>query len=210
MSGLCWKVCGITSARDAALAVAAGADAIGFVLWPDSPRAVSVEAAASIARELPERVRRVGVFVDPSPHELEEAAERLDLDHVQLHGNESPTACAYAPRPAWKALRLAPGTSPEEALRQAEPFEDVTLVIDAAVPGAYGGTGEVADWTAAAYLAARRRVLLAGGLRPDNVGAAIEQVRPWGVDVSSGVEAAPGRKDEEKLEAFAAALEDYR
>lgn len=210
MSGLRWKVCGITNARDAALAVSVGADALGFVLWPGSPRSVTLGDAETIARELPERVWRVGVFVDPTPAELEEAAERIELDYLQLHGDETPAACAFAPRPVWKALRLGPGTSPEQARRQAAPFEEVTLVVDAAVPGAYGGTGRRADWTAAAHLAGIRRVVLAGGLRPDNVAAAIEQVKPWGVDVSSGVEAAPGRKDNEKLQAFADAVEGYR
>jgi phosphoribosylanthranilate isomerase len=210
MSGLRWKVCGITNAEDAGRAVAAGADAVGFVLWPRSPRAVSIEDAAAIGRQLPAGVWKVGVFVDPSPEELADAAERAELDFVQLSGDEAPQLCAAAPRPAWKALRLAPGTSPDTAQQQADAYPAATLVVDAGVPGEYGGTGRFADWAAAAHLATRRPVVLAGGLRAENVGAAIEQVRPWGVDVSSGVEVEPGLKDEHKLSAFAQALEPYR
>ncbi len=210
MSGVRWKVCGITNAADAGRAVAAGADALGFVFWARSPRAISVDDAAVISAGLPEQIWKVGVFVDPSAHELADAAERAGLDFVQLCGDESPELCARSPRPPWKALRLAPGTAPEAALQQADAYPGATLLIDAGVPGEYGGTGRTADWTAAAHLAARRQVVLAGGLRADNVGAAIEQVRPWGVDVSSGIEAEPGRKDENKLNAFSRALEPYR
>ena len=210
MRDLRWKVCGITNAEDAGRAVCAGADVIGFVLWSRSPRAVSIEDAASIGRGLPARVSKVGVFVDPTPEELADAVERVELDFVQLSGDEAPQLCADAPRPAWKALRLAPGTSVQAAQQQADAYPSVTLVVDAGVPGEYGGTGRIADWAAAAHLAAQRSVVLAGGLRADNVGAAVEQVLPWGVDVSSGVEAEPGRKDEHKLSAFARALEPYR
>jgi phosphoribosylanthranilate isomerase len=210
VSGLRWKVCGITNAEDAAAAVIAGADALGFVLWPSSPRAVSLEVARTLARDVPESVWKVGVFVDPSAEELGEAVERVGLDFVQLHGDEPPAACAWAPRPAWKALRVAPGTSLDEIQRRADAYAGVTLLIDAGVAGAYGGTGQAADWAGAAHLAGSRRVVLAGGLRPDNVAAAVERVRPWGVDVSSGVESSPGRKDMEKLAAFALALEPFR
>jgi phosphoribosylanthranilate isomerase len=205
-----WKVCGITHAGDAALAVQAGADALGFVLWPWSPRAVALEVAAEIAAGVPEQVWRVGVFVDATAEQLEQAAELVRLDFVQLHGDESPEACAGAPRPAWKALRLAPGTSIEQARGQADAYPEATLLIDARVDGEYGGTGEATDWEAAAVLATTRQVVLAGGLRPDNVAEAIERVQPWGVDVSSGIELAPGRKDRSKLAAFARALEPYR
>ncbi|HEX9698167.1 MAG TPA: phosphoribosylanthranilate isomerase [Acidobacteriota bacterium] len=210
MSAVLWKVCGITRAADAEEAVRLGADAIGFVFWAGSPRAISVEAAAAIGRDLPAGVRKVGVFVDATAEELREAAETADLDFIQLSGDEPPAACAAAPKPAWKALRLPPGTAATAAEALAAPYADCTLLIDAGVPGEYGGTGQAADWSAAARLAAHHRVVLAGGLRPDNVAAAIEQVGPWGVDVASGVEAAPGRKDPDKLRRFAAALEAYR
>ena len=210
MSGVCWKVCGITNVADAAAAVAAGADAIGFVFWPGSPRAVTIDAAASIADEIPDEVWKVGVFVDPSPEILGETTAGVGLDFVQLAGDETAASCAVAPKPAWKVLRLAPGTRPEAAQARAETYAGCTLVVDAGVAGEYGGTGQAADWQAASLLASHRRVVLAGGLRADNVGAAIEQVRPWAVDVSSGVEAEPGAKDESELKAFARALERYR
>jgi phosphoribosylanthranilate isomerase len=205
-----WKVCGITSEADADHTVAAGADAVGFVFWPRSPRAVSVDDASAIGAGLGSNVMKVGVFVDPSIDELEDAVDRAGLDVVQLSGDESPDICARAPRPVWKALRIAPTTPVEHALRQADRYADAVLLVDAGVPGAYGGTGEVADWEVAAELAARRRVILAGGLDAANVAAAVEAVGPWGVDVSSGVESEPGRKDADAIRAFAEALERYR
>ncbi len=205
-----WKVCGITNETDAALAVAAGADALGFVFWPRSPRAVTVAQAAGIGADRNAGVLRVGVFVDPSADELQEAAEGAALDVIQLSGDEPPEACVSAPRPVWKALRIAPGTSAEDAVGRANAYAGNVLLVDAGVPGEYGGTGELADWEVAAALTSRGRVVLAGGLEAGNVAAALDAVGPWGVDVSSGVEAAPGRKDEARINAFAAALEPYR
>ncbi len=210
MSGVYWKVCGITNVADATAAISAGADALGFVFWPGSPRAVTIDTAVAIADEIPEEVWKVGVFVDPSPEILSETSAGVGLHFVQLAGDETAASCAAAPKPAWKVLRLAPGTTPEAAQARAETYAGCTLVVDAGVPGVYGGTGQPADWQAAALLASHRRVVLAGGLRADNVGAAIEQVRPWAVDVSSGVEAEPGVKDASELKAFARALERYR
>ena len=210
MSRVCWKICGITNVADAVLSVTLGADAIGFVFWPGSPRAVTVDDAASIVSEIPDDVWKVGVFVEASSEVLRDTIAGAGLDFVQLVGDERAASCADWSKPTWKVLRFAPGTGSEVALLQAETYPDCTLVIDADVSGEYGGTGHVADWEIAALLASRRRVLLAGGLRADNVGAAIEKVRPWGVDVSSGVEAEPGVKDRSKLLAFARALEPYR
>jgi phosphoribosylanthranilate isomerase len=210
MSRVRWKVCGITNVADAMSSIIAGADAIGFVFWPGSPRAVTIDAAALIADEIPHDVWKVGVFVEASSEVLRDATAGAGLDFVQLLGDETAGSCAGVPKPAWKVLRLPPGTTPEEAQAQAEACPDCTLVVDANVSGEYGGTGQVADWQAAALLASHRRVVLAGGLRADNVGEAIKQVRPWGVDVSSGVESEPGVKDESKLQAFAGALEPYR
>jgi len=210
MSELRWKVCGLTTVADALAAVAVGADALGFVFWDKSPRAVSVARAGEIAGNIPSGVWKVGVFVNPTRDELAAAADAVGLDFVQLSGDEPAGDCVDLPRPGWKALRFAPGCSLQEAATEAAPYADCTLVIDATVPGEYGGTGRSADWSLAAGLATQRRVVLAGGLNPDNVAAAVEQVRPWAVDVSSGVESAPGRKDENKLRAFAAALEPYR
>jgi len=210
VSALCWKVCGITNEADACAALDAGADALGFVLWSRSPRAVDVQTAVELARQVPHDVQKVGVFVDASIEELEGAAACIPLDVVQLSGDESPEACAGITSPVWKALRLAAEISVQEANELAAAYADYTLLLDAAVPGEYGGTGEQSNWPMAAVLAESHRVVLAGGLDPDNVAVAIESVRPWGVDVSSGVEASPGRKDHDQLRRFAAALEPYR
>ncbi len=210
MSDLYWKVCGITNEADADAAVAAGADALGFVFWPHSPRAIDLDTASDIVGQVPEEVQKVGVFVDVSIAELNAAAARVPLDLVQLSGNESPAACAALARPAWKALRLSAATSMEEAAKLASAYADCTLLVDASVPGEYGGTGETSNWPVAAALAASHRVVLAGGLNADNLADAVDSVRPWGIDVSSGVEKSPGRKDHDELRRFAAALEPYR
>jgi phosphoribosylanthranilate isomerase len=195
------KICGITTAEDGRAAVAAGADALGFVFWPKSPRYVTPEAAAAITAELPPFVVRVGVFVDAPGEELERTADVAGLDLLQLHGQESPDAFAALPRRALKALRVGDGFRAAEALAYARSAAGVLL--DTHRPDAPGGTGRVFDWKAVQGL--RERVpflILAGGLNPDNVAGAIEAVDPHGVDVSSGVESEPGRKDEEKLRAF--------
>ncbi len=210
MSGLYWKVCGITNEADARAAVAAGANALGFVFWPHSPRLIDLDTAAEVARQVPESVHKVGVFVDASIEELAAAATRVPLDLVQLSGDESPEVCAAAPRPSWKALRLSTETSAEEAAERASAYADCTLLLDASVPGEYGGTGEKSNWPVAAALAGSHCVVLAGGLNVDNLAVAVESVRPWGIDVSSGVEESPGRKDHDELRRFAVALEAYR
>ena len=197
------KVCGITSQDDAALAVAAGADAIGFVFWPRSPRAVSPEHAATIARQLPEAVLRVGVFVDASSEEMTGVADTVGLDLLQLHGEEPPSALAGLPRPVLKAIRVGHGFSQDEALRYVA--SAAGILVDTRLPGEplRGGTGVPFDWSLVKGLAERVAFLvLAGGLGPSNVAEAIRAVRPHAVDVSSGVEAAPGRKDPEKVRAF--------
>ncbi len=210
MSPLYWKVCGITNEADARAAVVAGANALGFVFWSQSPRAIDLDTAAEVARQVPEDVETVGVFVDASVGEMNAAAARVPLDVVQLCGDESPAACAATARPSWKALRLSTETSVEEAAELASAYADCTLLLDGSVPGEYGGTGEKTNWPVAAALAESHRVVLAGGLSVDNLAAAVESVRPWGIDVSSGVEESPGRKDHDKLRRFALALEPYR
>ena len=198
------KVCGITSPVDAALAVDAGADAIGLVFWSRSPRAVSSERAVTIARVLPEAVLRVGVFVDASADEMRRVAESVGLDLLQLHGEEPPEALARLPRPVLKAVRVGPGFSRDEALRYLATAAGILL--DTRLPGQRGGTGVPFDWSLVKGLAERVPFLvLAGGLDPSNVAEAIRAVRPHAVDVSSGVEASPGRKDPEKVRAFVVA-----
>ena len=205
-----WKVCGITSREDAAAAVAAGADAIGLVFYPPSPRAVDFETAAEIAASLPDETWRIGVFVDAARDRMTTAIEEVGLDFLQLHGDEKPESTRDLPRHAFKALRLAADATPDEARTLADGYPDCTLLVDTASSSLYGGTGVPSNWAAAAALARRHRLMRAGGLTADNVGDAVRRVRPWAVDVSSGVESSPGRKDEGKLRAFARALEELR
>lgn len=211
--GLRWKVCGITSVADAAAAVEAGADAVGFIFYPQSPRAVGPETAAEIAAGLPAGVQRVGVFVDVLPDDMLAIADTVGLDVLQLSGDEPPAICEGLRLPAWKALRLPRNGSVVVAAAAeslAASYPHCTLLVDAHVEGLFGGTGRSANWRVAAQLASRRRLVLAGGLRPDNVAEAVAAVGPWGVDVASGVESAPGQKDPERLRRFAGALEPYR
>ena len=194
------KVCGITSEEDVRAAAAAGADAIGLVFWPNSPRAVGIEAARRIAAAAPPSVVRVGVFVDAPAEEIGRTVEAVGLDLVQLHGDERPELLERLPRRAWKVLRVGAELTAGDVAPWARA---AGLLLDARVEGTLGGTGRSFDWTLAA--AVRERIgflVLAGGLEARNVGRAVELVRPDGVDVSSGVESAPGRKDVAKLRAF--------
>lgn len=203
------KVCGITSSDDAGAALAAGADALGFVLWPGSPRAVDLERARGIARSLPPFVLRVGVFVDASREELERSADFVGLDVLQLHGDEPPELVAALPRRTLKAVRVGPGFEPQHALRYLGAASG--LLLDTRSDAAPGGSGRRFDWSLArAVRAAAPFLVLAGGLDAGNVAEAIAAVRPDAVDVSSGVEAVPGRKDASKLRAFVAAVEGAR
>lgn len=199
------KICGLTSAEDARVAVEAGADAVGFVFWPKSPRAVDAATVRAIAATLPPSIVRVGVFVDASPEEMARVADEARLDLLQLHGDEAPAAVGALCRPAWKALRVGPGFTARDAARWTGRVAG--LLLDTRSAAAPGGTGESFDWT----LAARARestgfLMLAGGLTPENVERAIGLARPDGVDVSSGVESAPGRKDAGKVRAFVSAV----
>jgi phosphoribosylanthranilate isomerase len=197
------KVCGITRAEDAALAAACGASAIGFVFWDRSPRAVSIEAAVEAAGAAPRGVLRVGVFVNALPHVVRRYVSRVPLDVVQLHGDEPVEWADAFGRPVIKAVN--PADRAHEAWLVSPP-EAATLLVDAVDRQRRGGTGELADWEAARALARRRPVVLAGGLRPENVGEAVAAVRPYALDVSSGVEASPGVKDPARLRAFFEAL----
>jgi len=192
------KVCGITTIEDASHAAACGADALGFVFFAKSPRCVSPEAARGIIAELPPFVSAVGLFVNEDPERIRQVADFCGLDVIQLHGDEAPADCAFPPRRVVKALRVRDAAS----LAGDEAFSVSALLLDAWVAGVYGGTGESFSWDLAAEVARRRPVILAGGLTPANVAEAVRQVRPYAVDVSSGVEAAPGRKDPAKVEAF--------
>jgi indole-3-glycerol phosphate synthase/phosphoribosylanthranilate isomerase len=205
------KVCGITSLEDARTVVAAGADAVGFVFWPNSPRAVDAATARSIAAALPPFVLRVGVFVDAPVEEMRRVADLVGLDMVQLHGSEPPAAVAQAPRRAVKAVRVGPGFRPEDALRYDGAAAGLLLDTRAEGDERPGGTGARFDWSQALPVREGTSFLvLAGGLTPENVGEAIAAVRPDAVDVSTGVESAPGRKDPAKVRAFVDAVRSRR
>jgi phosphoribosylanthranilate isomerase len=195
------KICGITSAEDAAAAADAGADAVGFVFWPGSPRCVDAHRARSIGACLPASIARVGVFVDACHEELTRTADEAALDLLQLHGDEAPDAFVDLPRRAWKALRVGKDFAPQSALRYAR--RAAGLLLDGWAADRPGGTGRSFDWARVQPLRAQLRfVILAGGLTPDNVARAVALAAPDGVDVSSGVEAEPGRKDHARLRAF--------
>ncbi len=193
------KICGITSVEDAQAAVAAGADAIGLVFHRGSPRYVSVENAARIVASLPPFVTPVALFVDPDRELVESTIERTGVAMLQFHGEELPAECSGFGRPWIKAGRVRAGF---DMLAFAEQYRDASgLLLDAWSADAPGGTGQTFDWSRVPPQLARR-MILAGGLHDGNVGEAIRALRPYAVDVSSGVEASPGRKDGARIEAF--------
>jgi len=203
MSNVRSKICGITRIEDALAAAEAGADAIGFVFYAKSPRAVDVRQARAIIAELPPFVTTVGLFVNASRCELNEILEVVPLDLLQFHGDETPQDCEGYHRPWIKALRVRPGDDLEAACQLYAGARGILL--DTYVAGVPGGTGEAFDWSLVpAHLS--KPIILAGGLSADNVGQAIAQVRPYAVDVSGGVEQAKGIKDAAKIEAFKRAV----
>lgn len=201
------KICGITRIEDALAAVEAGADAIGLVFYGKSPRAVGVEQAAAIVQALPPFVTTVGLFVDMPRDQLQQLLQRLPLDLLQFHGDESPADCEGHGRPYIKALRVRPG---EDVAAAMAPYSGARgILLDTFVEGVPGGTGASFDWSLVPENAAKP-IILAGGLDADNVAAAIRQVRPYAVDVSGGVEASKGIKDAGKIRAFVQAVRDAR
>jgi phosphoribosylanthranilate isomerase len=197
------KICGVTRREDADLAVELGAAALGFVFWKGSPRLIPLDRARAIARGLQPFVERVGVFVDEDVEAVAATAEAVPLSAVQLHGDEDVAVAGALARPVIKAVSPAHGRAAEVASRW-PPW--ILLLVDVHDPSRRGGTGEVADWDWAAELAALRPIVLSGGLRAENVEQAVTKVRPYGLDVSSGVERAPGIKDAAKLKDFFAAV----
>lgn len=193
------KICGITNQTDALFAAQVGADALGFVFYTPSPRAVSAASVASIVSHLPAFVTTTGLFVNATAAEVSEVLAVAELDLLQFHGDETPEFCESFGRPYIKALRMRPelDIAAEAARYQAARG----ILLDAYVPGVPGGTGKVFDWESIPSDLAKP-LILAGGLGVDNVRMAIEQVRPWAVDVSGGVEAAHGIKDHDKVAAF--------
>ncbi|MEW6543332.1 MAG: phosphoribosylanthranilate isomerase [Nitrospirota bacterium] len=200
------KICGITNREDARAAVEAGADALGFIFHRESPRYVEADVVCRIVAGLPPFVLPVGVFVNEDLKKVRDLMDGCGLALAQLHGEETSAYCESLGRPVMKGLRLRDRGS---LLALAE-YKGRALVrafvVDAFSQAAYGGTGQVADWNLAAEVARSAPVLLAGGLTAQNVGEAIRQVRPYGVDVSSGVEASPGRKDPARIAAFIQAV----
>jgi phosphoribosylanthranilate isomerase len=199
------KICGIKSLADAFAAVEVGADYLGFNFYPKSVRFIETPefiAIANVMRKEKPSIKLVGVFVNSSAGEIRSLLKTDAMDLVQLHGDESPEFCASIGNKAFKAYRGVPNTNSNAFIRNEAP----TLMIDAAVTGSYGGTGRIADWSAAALLAKRYPLLLAGGLNPDNVADAVRRVDPWGVDVASGVESSPGKKDFDKMRSFVQAV----
>lgn len=193
------KVCGITSREDAWAAVEAGADALGFIFVKGTPRHIEPEAAAAIVAQMPPFVATVGVFIDRTPEEIDRIVSATGLSLAQLHGAESPADCGRLRVPFVKVIRVQ-GEHDLEALRtypQARAF-----LLDTYVADRPGGTGRTFPWEIAAKAVRQARVILSGGLTPDNVAIAVTQVRPYAVDVCSGVEASPGRKDHQKVREF--------
>lgn len=192
------KICGITNLEDAEAAVAFGADALGFIFYKKSPRYIDPLRAAAITRALPPFVIKVGVFVDEALEEVSRVREDASLDRVQLHGDETPGYCAEASPGVIKAFRIR-GRADIERLAL---YDVSAFLLDTYVDGVPGGTGEAFNWEIAVEASALRRIILSGGLTPGNVAMAIKTVRPYAVDVSSGVEAGPGKKDLEKMKKF--------
>ncbi len=196
------KICGITNVEDAKIAVAAGADALGFVMYRKSPRFVEAAAVKRIVAGLPPFVLPVGVFVNEELDLVRSLMDECGLALAQLHGEETGSYCQDLGRPVMKALRLKDrGTF--LALAEFQGRATVRgVLLDAFSNQAYGGTGQTVDWTLAQEAAQSTPIILAGGLTPANVAEAITYVRPYGVDVSSGVELSPGKKDHDKVKAF--------
>jgi phosphoribosylanthranilate isomerase len=194
------KICGICRVEDGRAAAAAGASAIGIVFWPGSPRVVDLDAARAIVAALPAGVPAIGVFVNQAVDEINEVVRHAGLFGVQLHGDEPPDIIARIRRPVVRALSL-------ETIGRLEAVPaHVTVLLDAHDPAARGGTGRAIDWARARAVSERRRIVLAGGLTPENVGEAIATAKPYAVDVSTGVERAPREKDHARIAAFVEAV----
>jgi phosphoribosylanthranilate isomerase len=197
------KVCGIRSLEEAQASIDAGADALGFNFWSRSPRYIAPEAAREIVARLPPLVANIGVFVNETRERIEAIASDLRLAAVQLHGDESPEFCAgITAAKTIKAIRVTEDFAPQSIRR----YSVSMILLDTGIAGSYGGTGRTFDWSVAAECARLSPIILAGGLTTENIGEAISTVRPAAIDVCSGVEAEPGRKDLVKLRNFMLAV----
>ena len=213
MNELFVKICGITRIQDAELAAELGASALGFLFWPNSPRCVAAESVQLMTANVASNVLKVGVFVDQPVAEVAQLIQDAGLDVAQLHGHESPEYCRQLKeqlgefergRTVFKSVAISDDGSP--AVDAFDP--DVVLLVDAHDPARFGGTGKTVNWDSARVIAATRRTILAGGLNAANIKLAVRSVRPYGVDISSGVEAAPGVKDPNRLRTLFEALHD--
>jgi phosphoribosylanthranilate isomerase len=196
------KICGITNPDDAAAAVEAGADALGFVFYRKSPRYVEPQVVKAIVTNLPPFILPIGVFVNEEQKVICDLMDSCGLALAQLHGNESAGYCETLGRPVIKAIGLKDRTCLLALAEYKGRAQVRSLLLDAFAPDLHGGTGHTTNWNIAAEVAKSMTVILAGGLTPENVAAAVGTVRPYAVDVSTGVEASPGQKDHEKVRAF--------
>lgn len=208
------KICGITNSDDALLACELGADAVGFILYAKSPRYITPEAAADIARQLPLHVARIGVFVNTAPHDIQTYLRDIPLTAVQLHGDYVISDFRQFPAQQVIAVAHVVDTFNVSTLQTFEQYA-TAILLDTQKKGLYGGTGETFDWQTAVAAKASggrlaNRIILAGGLNPENVQRAVDTVQPYAVDISSGVEAEPGKKDWHKLRTLFQQLEPYR
>ena len=192
------KVCGITNLEDAWTAIEAGTDALGFVFVPNTPRYIKPDDAKAIMRQIPPLVTTIGLFVNAGGTQIRDVAKKCRLDAIQLHGNESPELCHSLNLRIIKAFRI----KESEPLNILSKFQVDAYLLDTYVKGKLGGTGKTFDWNLAYRAKKYGQIILAGGLNPSNVSTAINQVKPYAVDVSSGVEAEPGRKDPKKVRDF--------
>lgn len=198
------KVCGITNSDDAFRAVDLGADALGFIFYKGSKRYIDPRDAHRIISSLPPFVSSVGVFVNQGADEIKEAVETSGVDTVQLHGDETPEFCALLPYKLIKAVRVKDTVNTEEV----ELYPVLAILFDKHTDEMYGGTGTSFDWGVLRGIVISKKVILSGGLTPENVSRAIETVRPYGVDVSTGVEDSPGKKNHIKMRKFIEAVKN--
>jgi len=193
------KICGITNLDDAMAAVDFGADALGFVFFRESPRCIKHADAGKIIKKLPPFITTIGVFVDEKPEQIEKIVTMTGIDVIQLHGNESPEWCNLSRRMI-KAIRVKSLESLDPLIHYKDRVS--AFLLDTFTPDIFGGTGQIFNWDIATYAKQFGRIILAGGLTPDNVVKAVRRVQPYGVDVSSGVESGKGKKDHKKMKLF--------
>jgi phosphoribosylanthranilate isomerase len=199
------KICGIANINDAYIAIKYGADALGFIFYPKSQRYVAPAKAKEIIQELPYEIVKVGVFVNQEIHKVKEIAKFCSLNLIQLHGDESPEYCAQFPK---SSLIKAVSCRLEEDIRKLRNYSVRAILVDGREQGNYGGTGQNSDWRLAIKVKEMHSLILAGGLNKENIRKAIETVRPQAVDINSGVEISPGKKDPEKIKEIIAILHE--